>query len=1074
MSGTMVLVITRLHFSQAEALGRSRRLILTFSEARVDLAKGFLHVALAGDASSPFDAEVGFALLEQAIPDLQETEAALAGHLPELTHSGVLPAFRAKVEGLRAMLAVYRQRPGGERRELELPLYLRFHETEELAGRLEGRVRDDLQALGTRQNARFALTLGSAFVLLGAICAGVYAVSRREAGAIEALLRSEQRLKETNGFLSDLIEHSAAVIFVKDRDGHYELVNRRWEEETGIGREQALGKTDPQLFPGPVGELFRAHDRRVVESGQPLELEESAGEGPAGRTFVSVKFPVRSGDGHIRGVCGIATDITARKQAEEALRRSETHLRTLVNTLPDLVWLKDPQGVYLSCNARFEALFGAAEDAICGRTDYDFVSRELADFFRQHDLAALAAGGPCVNEEELTFVADGHREILETIKTPMRDADGNVIGVLGIARDITERRRTALALKASERALSEAQRIAEIGSWEWDVRAGRHTWSDRVYQIYGRDLALPPAVFPEVSGYFTPESWARLAAVVEQALADGRPYECDAEVVRPDGTHRWITARGEAERDAGGAIACLRGTVQDITERKQAERALRESEMRRTLALDAAKAGIWEWELASGKNHWSDELWRLYGLTPNFCEPSYEAWRESVHPEDRATLERVLQEAVGREDEIRLEWRVNLPAGEDRWLMSRGRPVRDDAGRVAHYLGVVIDITERKQAEESARQNAARLNFALQASHTGAWSLNVEERTATRTLIHAQIFGYPDANAAWDMDQFMAHVLPEDREQVRQHLQVGIARRTGWSFDCRIRRTDGQVRWILVVGGWEQGSTKARVSGIIQDITERKLLEQERVVMEAQLRQQQKLESIGTLASGVAHEINNPITGIMNYAQLIQDRLPGDSPLTEFTGEIMRETQRVATIVRHLLTFARQERQSHSPARLVDIVDAVLSLVRTVIGRDRIILQVTIPKDLPSLKCRSQQIQQVIMNLVTNARDALNDRYPGHHPDKVLSLHASLRPDGDRRWIRLTVEDHGTGIAPEVRERIFDPFFTTKGRDAGTGLGLSISHGIVKEHRGEWTVESEPGRFTRMHIDLPADNGWEI
>lgn len=238
------------------------------------------------------------------------------------------------------------------------------------------------------------------------------------------------------------------------------------------------------------------------------------------------------------------------------------------------------------------------------------------------------------------------------------------------------------------------------------------------------------------------------------------------------------------------------------------------------------------------------------------------------------------------------------------------------------------------------------------------------------------------------------------------------------------------------------------------------------------MRQQQKLESIGTLASGVAHEINNPLTGILNYAQLIQDRLPGDSPLAEFTGEIMHETQRVATIVRNLLTFARNEKQSHSPARIADIVEAVLSLVRAVIRHDQITLQVSVPEDLPQLKCRSQQIQQVIMNLVTNARDALNERYPGHHPDKVLSLETQLLERAERRWIRLTVQDHGTGIAPEVQERMFDPFFTTKGRDKGTGLGLSISHGIVKDHHGQWTVESEPGQFTRMHVDLPVDNGW--
>jgi len=212
----------------------------------------------------------------------------------------------------------------------------------------------------------------------------------------------------------------------------------------------------------------------------------------------------------------------------------------------------------------------------------------------------------------------------------------------------------------------------------------------------------------------------------------------------------------------------------------------------------------------------------------------------------------------------------------------------------------------------------------------------------------------------------------------------------------------------------------------------------------------------------------------LNYAQLIQDRLPGDSPLTEFTAEIMHETQRVAEIVRNLLTFARDEKQTHSPARVVDIVEAVLSLVRAVIRRDQITLNVILPKDLPDLKCRSQQVQQVIMNLVTNARDALNERYPGHHPDKLLNMEARQFEKAGRRWIRITVEDHGVGIPAAIRRRIFDPFFTTKRRNEGTGLGLSISHGIVREHHGEWTVESEPGQFTRMHVDLPVDNGWEV
>jgi PAS domain S-box-containing protein len=258
---------------------------------------------------------------------------------------------------------------------------------------------------------------------------------------------------------------------------------------------------------------------------------------------------------------------------------------------------------------------------------------------------------------------------------------------------------------------------------------------------------------------------------------------------------------------------------------------------------------------------------------------------------------------------------------------------------------------------------------------------------------------------------------------------------------------------------------------LVWDVTERKRLEEERWSLEAQARQQQKLESIGTLAGGVAHEINNPINGIMNYAQILQDRLPGESPLVEFTSGILRETERVATIVRNLLTFARNDTQSRSPARIEDIVEQTLSLVRTVIRHDQIALTVDVPQDLPSLRCRSQQIQQVLMNLMTNARDALNERFPGYDPAKTLSIGARLHERAGNRWIRVTVEDHGTGIDPAVLERIFDPFFTTKSRDRGTGLGLSISHGIVREHHGELTVESEPGQWTRFHVDLPVNGG---
>ena len=265
-----------------------------------------------------------------------------------------------------------------------------------------------------------------------------------------------------------------------------------------------------------------------------------------------------------------------------------------------------------------------------------------------------------------------------------------------------------------------------------------------------------------------------------------------------------------------------------------------------------------------------------------------------------------------------------------------------------------------------------------------------------------------------------------------------------------------------------------RFAVIATDITERAHNEKLREEMSAQLMQQQKLEAIGTLASGVAHEINNSINGIMNYAQLIADETDSKSEENRYAREIIHETERVAEIVRNLLQFSRQEKKSHSYASIYDIISGTISLINTVIRKDQITLQMTLEEGLPSFKCRSQQIQQVIMNLLTNARDALNEKYPEPNPNKIISLSVTQFEEADTKWLRITVEDRGKGIPEEVRQKIYEPFFSTKPKDKGTGLGLSISFGIIKDHHGKIHFETEAGEYTRFFVDLPVDNGWEL
>jgi signal transduction histidine kinase len=233
-------------------------------------------------------------------------------------------------------------------------------------------------------------------------------------------------------------------------------------------------------------------------------------------------------------------------------------------------------------------------------------------------------------------------------------------------------------------------------------------------------------------------------------------------------------------------------------------------------------------------------------------------------------------------------------------------------------------------------------------------------------------------------------------------------------------------------------------------------------------RQQQRLEAIGTLASGVAHEINNPVQSIMNYALLIERR-SATPDVVKYAREILHESQRVAAIVRGLLSFARQEGGPYTEVAVHELVSSTLSLLSVMLRKDGVQIDARDIEDGSAVRCHPQQIQQVLMNLLANARESLNARYPGQHDAKRIVLHSrSWARDGER-FVRLTVEDFGVGIAPALLEQIFDPFFTTKAQGQAAGLGLAISHGIVVEHGGMINVESDPAS-TRFHVDLPAAN----
>jgi len=235
---------------------------------------------------------------------------------------------------------------------------------------------------------------------------------------------------------------------------------------------------------------------------------------------------------------------------------------------------------------------------------------------------------------------------------------------------------------------------------------------------------------------------------------------------------------------------------------------------------------------------------------------------------------------------------------------------------------------------------------------------------------------------------------------------------------------------------------------------------------DTQTRQQQRLEALGALASGVAHEINNPIQSIMNYAQLIRNRSPSPQ-LDEYAGEILCEAQRVATIVRNLLSFARQEGEPYMEASMAEMVEHTLSLTAAVLRKEQIAVDVRVGRELPLVQCHPQQIQQTIMNLVTFCRDGLNARYPNAHRNKRLLIAANLLVAEDgRKSLRTIVEDRSAGVPSDALGRLFNPFDAVASQ-RGAGLGLSVCHSIVRDHGGLLTAESEVGAYTRFVMLLP-------
>jgi PAS domain S-box-containing protein len=519
------------------------------------------------------------------------------------------------------------------------------------------------------------------------------------------------------------------------------------------------------------------------------------------------------------------------------------------------------------------------------------------------------------------------------------------------------------------------------------------------------------------------------------------------------------------DTSVGGELGKLARSFNKMAiELQQRTDALQRSESRHRLLIQDAKDGIFV----------VDGSLRFVEVNDQFCELA------GLRPDEAAgmPMSEVILSNRENDREIRDIFERKYFHGEVQIQRKDHRRVYVDlhasplAGDL--YMGIARDITERRRYEAELRRAAQLRDLMLRTMSEGLVLVNLDAQIIMANEAAQAIFGNDFEElkhktfmqCGWDMLTADGEYLEYSRNPVIIALR-GRAHVT----DCRVRIRRAGTEKFLQINAAPLADDRHNLWGAVvtvRDITATRQTELARAVIQEQLRQHEKLASLGEMAAGVAHEINNPVTGIINYAQFLLDREIGGEEDRALLRSIAEEGNRIAGIVRNLLTFARQEKQDHAATRLDDILEASLHLLGRTLKNDGIRVVCEVPDNLPNLFCRGSQIQQVFINLLSNARDALNEKYQGEHPEKLLRISASEIEKRGQKMVRTEFYDNGIGIAPEILPKIFDPFFTTKGFRNGTGLGLSVTYGIIREHQGEIYVDSVPGEHTSFTVELPA------
>ena len=751
---------------------------------------------------------------------------------------------------------------------------------------------------------------------------------------------------------------------------------------------------------------------------------------------------------------------------EAAQKQQEQLVHSLLESTTDAIFVKDHAGHYLLCNKAALQFIGKPEEELIGRDDRAAFPPEDAERLMAKDRSIMESGETIHYEERITSM-QGQSLHFMISKGALRDRDGRVTGLFGIARDITRQRLDEEQLHRHRIILQRTSRLARVGGWEFDPLTRQLSWTEecaRIHDLQPTDEISVDRWFAHIRG----EHRRAIGKAFREALESGRSCDLELEIISAKGVHKWVRTQSEPVMEEG-RVVYVYGALQDITDRKQAEAALCDSEMRRSLALDAVQMGTWEWDLTADRIACSETIEALWGYAPGTFPGTREAFTSRISPDDLPEIQRIAEEAKRARRPFRNEYRVIRPDGSLRWVASHGCHLFDDQDRAIRILGVAFDISEGKKTQKALRESEVRFRMLVEGAPEGIF-VEAEGRFLFVNPAMVRLLGAAGAGDLVDAE-VTEHIAPEYRQEVqgriRSQCQKGGAPLLLAHEYLRLDGTRVPVETTSVAFSFH-GRDGCLV--FVRDITSRREAEVRQEGLRHQLEQAQKMESIGRLAGGVAHDFNNMLSIILGYGEIVLRELKPQDPLVEKVKEILDAGTRSAALTRQLLAFSRKQTLQPEIIDLNAVVRNLEKMLRRLIGED-VRLELSLARDLAPVMADPGQIEQVIMNLAVNARDAmpqggrlsfetrnaeLDDLFAATHHGTVAG-----------KYVMLAVSDTGSGMEKEILGKIFEPFFTTKEKGKGTGLGLATVYGIVKQSGGSIWAYSEVGQGTSFKIYLP-------